>query len=233
MTLLNVPASWTDKDSKVERFRSLYEAHDFLEAYSQHTDLRIRDNPHGGIGRADEWETHGKLQTDFLFSWGLFAAARLLDIGCGTGRLARQMVPRLEPKNYTGVDISREAIAYARDLAHKEGWERREPQFVRMDGTLDCLRDGLPFDMAWAHSVFTHLPPEAIERVVDGVRQVLKPGGLFLFTYKRGEMPERTGLKQWRYPASFFEAMATAYGMRFEALPTVWPASQRTGVMRR
>ncbi|KKK75540.1 hypothetical protein LCGC14_2872670, partial [marine sediment metagenome] len=64
-------AGFRDKDSKKERFRSLYEKHDFLTAYSRHTDLRVEDNPHGAIGREDEWNSHAILQLNFLLEMGL------------------------------------------------------------------------------------------------------------------------------------------------------------------
>ena len=72
-------AGFLDKDSKQERFRSLYENNDFLTAYSQHTDLRVEDNPIGAIGRADEWESHGILQLEFLMDIGMKPEHKLQD----------------------------------------------------------------------------------------------------------------------------------------------------------
>ena len=108
---------WTDKDSKKERFRSLYEEHDFLTAYSKHTDLRVEDDPIWAIGRGDEWDSHGLLQLDFLMRLGLERDHELLDLGCGVGRAARQFVPYLAIGNYTGIDISPNALAHAKELA--------------------------------------------------------------------------------------------------------------------
>jgi len=106
-------AGFRDKDSKKERFRSLYEKYDFLTAYSRHTDLRVEDNPIGAIGRVDEWDSHGILQRDFLIDLGMKPEHKLLDIGCGVGRASRAFVPYLHPGNYVGIDISKKALRHA------------------------------------------------------------------------------------------------------------------------
>lgn len=227
-----VEPTWTDKDSKIEKFRSLYEQNEFLPAYSKHTDLRVEADPHQAIG--GEWETHGVLQRDFLIDQGLKPEHRFLDLGCGTGRLARKIVPYLDFGGYTGADISPLALAHAKSLSIEERWAQRTPRFFLIDtadGTLNAINGHGPFEFIWAHSVFTHLPPDAIESIVGSLDSVL--AGMFLFTYKRGESPERTGLKQWRYPFKFFEDVANDHGFNAVALDTVWPASQRTGLISR
>lgn len=231
MSDFKVDPSWTDKDSKVDRFRSLYEQKEFLKAYASHTDLRVRDNPKGAIGREDEWESHGNLQRDFLIEQGLKPYHWFLDLGCGTGRLARKIVPYLDERHYTGVDISEEALAHASQLSAEEGWSEWSPEFIQIDGHLDRITRR--FDMIWAHSVFTHLPQEQIEVIIGSLNRILSEQGKFLFTYKRGSEPERTGLKQWRYSWAFFEIMAERHGLKATSSEMVWPASQRTGLISR
>lgn len=213
---------FTDKDSKKPEFRELYERHDYLTAYSKHTDLRVRKDPHWSIGRGDEWESHGELQLSFLRSEGLLPTDSLLDIGCGCGRAARKFVPYLDAGNYVGVDISGEALDYARKLAAREGWANKSPEFY-INGHLDLVRE---FDFLWAHSVFTHLPPDQVDRMIGNAARIMR--GSFLFTYKRERQPIRTGLKQFKYPPRFFRNAAERHGLHFEELDVVWPASQRT-----
>ncbi|MFC3227344.1 class I SAM-dependent methyltransferase [Marinibaculum pumilum] len=220
---------WTDKDSKRPEYRVLYERHDFLSAYAQHTDMRVGLDPKGAIGRADEWETHADLQLQFLRAHGLTAGSSLLDIGCGTGRLARKAVPFLDPDRYTGVDISPAALDHARALAEAEGWAASRPEFVLSEGALAEFR-GRRFDLAWAHSVFTHLPPEAIRRIIGNLAEM--EFNAVLFTYKVAPHARRSGLKQFQYPFSFFDVAARSAGLRAGPLPEIWPASQRTGFIR-
>lgn len=225
--------SFTDKDSKVDKFRELYEHNDFLTAYSMHTDLRVNDNPRGAIGREDEWETHGVLQRDFLIRQGLKPEHRFLDLGCGTGRLARKVVPYLQEGHYTGADISPAALRHAEKMSINEQWQDRCPYFVQIDGTPNALKIRDPFDMIWAHSVFTHLPPEAIEALLAGLNDLMTDSGKFLFTYKSWKTPERTGLKQWRYPFAFFDETVKRHGFKATPLSMIWPASQHTGLIVR
>lgn len=226
-----VDPAWHDKDSKVAKFRELYEHHDFLTAYSKHTDLRMRADPKWAIGRGDEWESHGLLQLDFLKRQGLLPEHRLLDVGCGPGRAARRFVPYLLPNRYVGCDISRECLKHAIHLAIEEGWASQNPMFL-LSGDLE-FDPGTRFDFIWAHSVFTHLPEEQIYKMVGNAAKILSDTGQFLFTYKRAAVPTRTGLKQFAYPIQFFEVAAKRHGLVAKPLDFVWPASQRTGLITR
>ena len=218
-------AGFRDKDSKKERFRSLYEEHDFLTAYSKHTDLRVDDNPRGAIGREDEWISHGILQRDFLIDLGLRPEHKLLDIGCGVGRASRTLVPYLHPGNYTGIDISKKALRHAVELSQKEGWDDRKPTFL-VNSDLDLDQK---FDFLWAHSVFTHLPDWQIEKMIGNASMIVRRK--FAFTYKFSEQPHRSGLKQFQYSPAYFEEIAHNVGLSTEDHPERWPAGQRTIVL--
>lgn len=226
-----VDPTWTDKDSRVQKFRELYEHHDFLTAYSKHTDLRMQADPKWAIGRGDEWESHGLLQLQFLRQNGLLPEHRLLDIGCGPGRAARRFVPYLQPNRYVGCDISRECLKHAEHLSMDEGWDSKGPVFV-VNGDLDLLR-AEPFDFMIAHSVFTHLPEEQVYKMIGNAAKIMSAGCKFFFTYKQATVPTRTGLKQWKYPFKFFEVAAKRQGLIASAQEFVWPASQRTGLITR
>lgn len=235
-----VEPTWTDKDSRVEKFRELYEHNDFLTAYSKHTDLRMQADPKWAIGRGDEWESHGFLQLQFLIHHGLKPEHKLLDVGCGPGRAARRFVPYLNPGRYWGADISSECLAHAVALSVAEGWDSRRPVFIK-NGDLDLIpadapeddRGGAPFDYVFAHSVFTHLPAEQIDKMIGNASKLLAANGQFLFTYKPAKQPQRSGLKQFQFPFKFFIDCAAQHGLVAKELGTIWPASQRTGLMTR
>lgn len=215
--------SFTDKASKNPEELALYQAtDDYVAAYSSHTDLRIRrDGPHQAIG--GDWETHGPLQLGFLQGVGMTRQTRLLDLGCGTGRLARHVVWFLDPGNYTGLDISAGALEHARGLAASEGWADRDPTFLQGDGSLAPVKDR-DFDLVWAHSVFTHLPEDYIRSILRDLSQMRF--GHYWFTYKRRPKPMRTGLKQFGYPPEWFVEAARAVGLRCEESNVKWPQGQ-------
>lgn len=217
---------FTDKASRNPDERRLYEdCPDYLTAYARHTDLRIRrDGPELAIG--GQWEEHGPLQLRFLAARGLRPCDTLLDLGCGTGRLARHAVPWLDPGSYTGLEISGGALAHCRALAAREGWSARRPRLLRGDGTLAAVRGGR-FSIVWAHSVFNHLPPSLIDGLVAGLREIAF--GAFYFTWKHAEAPRRSGLKQWQLPWPALEEIASRHGFRATQRPEKWPGGQRTG----
>ncbi|MEM9838045.1 MAG: class I SAM-dependent methyltransferase [Pseudomonadota bacterium] len=96
---------------------------------------------------------------------------RVLEWGCGLGRIGRHLMERYD---YTGVDIDHRSI----------GWCAQN-----LDGrfTVNKPNPPLPFpneswDVVFAVSIFTHLSAQAHEAWRDEILRVLKPGGVFIFT---------------------------------------------------
>ena len=87
--------NFTDKWSRDPAIVELYRAHDdYLTAYAKHTDLRVQADPHQAVG--GNWES--TIERDLLIEQGLRPEHTLLDFACGTGRLARQIVPYLNDR---------------------------------------------------------------------------------------------------------------------------------------
>ena len=113
------------EDSRVEE---LYKEKEYLEAYSQHTDLRVEEDPQLAIGGL--WEEIRALQFEFLIKKGLQPQHRMLDLGCGTLRGGRHFIRYLQPGNYYGIDISRKAIAFADQLIQQERLTDKSPHLL-------------------------------------------------------------------------------------------------------
>ena len=223
--------NFRDKDSKVPEYRELYEQFPFIEAYSKHTDLRIKkDGPELAIGAkrdgAQDWDVHGQMQLNYLKNAGLKPEDTLLDIGCGTGRLACQAVPYLDDGKYTGIDISVAAIANCFALANTRDWYKKAPVFLVGDGTLEAVPPGNIYNYIMAHSVFTHLPPEIITRIFLDLAEI--QFGQFIFTYKQAKNLTRSGLKQFQYDAAWFQRVANSNGLKCCSDDFEWPAGQHT-----
>lgn len=222
-------AGWTDKDSKRPEYRSLYESLPFLEAYSKHTDMRIAaDGPELAIGAKrdgkQDWDIHGNMQLNFLISQGLRQDSTLLDIGCGTGRLACKAVPYLNKNCYTGIDISHEAICHSIQSSNRMPDMRvKLPLFVFGNGTLDKVRLD-KFDYVWAHSVVTHLPEDIVSELLMEISEM--DVDQFFFTYKSSVLNQRSGLKQFQYSAHWLKTTGNVYGLKVEPVEFEFPAGQ-------
>ena len=228
------------KSVRYEEEVKLYREHDFLTAYALHTDKRIAETGYkAAIGGGENWEEHGNLQRDFLIQRGLKRHHTLLDIGCGTGRLARKITRYLIPFQYIGYDISADAIKAAKQLSFSEGWEDFFPTFFLGD----ISTGGVPVDFAWAFSVFIHLPFENVRDIMDRVAKRLRRDGQFLFSYVPEDRSWRSGLKQFRHTINDYKSATGGAGLTFEDVPdwvmnTIgshprWAGSQRIACARR
>jgi SAM-dependent methyltransferase len=101
----------------------------------------------------------------------------LLELGCGTGELARALQP-LGPYRYTGTDASAAMIAQAQQKAASGQVKARfaVADFAEAPG-------GAPFDaVVLLYDGLNYvLDPEGLARVFAAVHGALRPGGLFVF----------------------------------------------------
>ena len=198
-----------EADSQVD---AIYGEKDYLDAYSEHTDLRVEADPHAAIGGS--WEEIGRLQSEYLIGRGLLPQHRMLDIGCGTLRGGRHFIRHLDAGHYTGIDISPKAIDHAKRLVQEEGLADKNPRLLvseKKDLKFEAFA-GETFDFILAQSVFTHLMPEHLEECFAHVGRIMHAGSVFYFTYFPGQEYGQKGPKSFRYPFSFFESLAARHG---------------------
>jgi len=111
-----------------------------------------------------------------MAGWGDTSGGRLLEIGCGVGRMTRHLSRSFE--HVTAIDISPTMISKAKALNASTGNAR----FEVSSGTDLGLQPDAHFDFVLSYIVFQHIPEANIVYcyVREAVR-VLKPGGRFLF----------------------------------------------------
>ena len=197
------------------RIKRLYAQKEYLDAYSEHTDIRVKQDPHSAIGGL--WETMGQLQFSFLVKHGLEPHHTILDIGCGTLRGGRHFIKYLNPGKYTGTDISSAAIEYAKTLVRQEGLSDKQPRLILTESKELTFEEftGETFDYLLAQSVFTHLKHEHIEECFKYVGTIMKENSVFFFTFFEADRFVQRSRKNFSYPFSFFETLSLQYG--FEA----------------
>jgi SAM-dependent methyltransferase len=113
-----------------------------------------------------------------------FAGKRVLDFGCGSGRVLRHFAGEAEAAELWGCDIHEDSVRWLQETL-------APPFHFQLNGDLPPLDqpDGA-FDLVIALSVFTHLPDTWAQWLVE-LHRILKPGGLLLATL-HGE-----GLWRW------------------------------------
>jgi len=100
---------------------------------------------------------------------------KILDLGCGNGRLLKSLEQADKKLNYLGVDFSEDLIAQARDNHPKA-------KFVVADMS-DLSFEANTFDMVFMVASFHHLPTKAQRlELLFKINRWLKPGGLLFMT---------------------------------------------------
>jgi SAM-dependent methyltransferase len=126
---------------------------------------------------------------------GLERDSRVLDVGCGSGRVALPLTGYLSSEGtYNGLDV----LPWAVDWCKKE-LSSRYPNFSFQhadvfnaqyypEGTVEPKDYALPydanqFDVVCATSLFTHMRPDGLERYLSEIARVLTAGGRALMTF--------------------------------------------------
>jgi SAM-dependent methyltransferase len=137
---------------------------------------------------------------------------RILEIGCGAGRMALPFEGFLTTGSYDGVDIREDYIGWAN---HNIGSQKLRFQHLnltnphyRKKGGEDAARAKLPFadaafDFIFLTSVFTHLNAREMENYVRESWRLLKPNRYLLSTYfllnKHSRANIAGGVSQYRF----------------------------------
>jgi SAM-dependent methyltransferase len=137
--------------------------------------LQGKENPHQAAVGGD-FETMGKLEFFLLQSLGLKPESSVIDVGCGSGRLATQLAHWLSGP-YLGTDILQVLLDQANALCGRPEW-----RFVRTGGQSIPAEDGCA-DFVCFFSVFTHISHEETWRYILESKRVLKPGGRLICSF--------------------------------------------------
>lgn len=152
----------------------------------------------GFVGPPEQYDVVGANQFVLLVLLGLREHHDVLDVGCGSLRLGRLLLPYLEPARYSGVEP--EEWLVREGVEAELGWElieRKQPQLVYADDfPLDRL--GRRFDFIVAQSIFSHATPTQIEQCLGAAAGALEPDGQMVATFVVGDH-DYTG-RAWVYP---------------------------------
>jgi SAM-dependent methyltransferase len=159
---------------------------------------------------------------------GLEPQHRVLDVGCGIGRMAVPLTKYLTSGSYEGLDIVPSGIGWCSshitpkyprfrfqiaDIYNKQ----YNPGGTRRSSEYRFPYSGADFDFVYLASVFTHMLPSDLENYIGEISRVLRAGGKCFFTFFLLNEEARRGLK------------SGTSALRFEyALDGCWTTDPRT-----
>jgi len=165
-------------DMEEQKSQSLKEYKDhFASLAKRHSTDTIYSQAVGG-----EFSAVGQLELELLVSLGLRDGQSIVDVGCGSGRLAYQL-SRHSRVAYIGCDVVPELLEYASSICNRAEW-----RFAYTDGT-SIPADDASADFICYFSVFTHLTHEETFKYFLESRRVLKLGGLMVMSFLEFQVP--------------------------------------------
>ncbi|MCZ6599992.1 MAG: methyltransferase domain-containing protein [Acidobacteria bacterium] len=130
----------------------------------------------------------GRMARAIAAALGITRDQRVLEVGCGLGRVGREMAPLCA--TYTGADISRSLLhRAARRTRHLRNVTLRHlARHGDADDGLHGLEDGA-WDRIYCHLVLLHLDEVDVLSLLRGIRRVLAADGLVYFDVWNGHHP--------------------------------------------
>ena len=174
------------------------------------------------VGPPEDYDLIAAMTFGLLTTLGLRQHHRILDIGCGSLRIGRILIPYLNPTRYTGIEPNLWLI--------KEGIERecgrdqiaiKKPHLIIAAGPA-ALSSQARFDYALAQSIFSHADLDTIRKWLHALSRHLEDDGAFVFTFIDAERDNTAS--GWTYPECVsyrrdtFELLSKEAGFRFHIL---------------
>ena len=140
------------------------------------------------VGRDSRTTILHMLESDGAeFEW---SGKRVLDFGCGSGKVLRHFLPEAELCELWGCDIDTRSVDWINA-------ELNPPLHAFANGEAPPLdQPAESFDLVWSVSVFTHLTDHWAGWLAE-LHRVLRPGGLAIISFLGGAMYEVWTGESW------------------------------------
>lgn len=153
--------------------------------YRAHVDRLVAEHPLEramAIAIGGSFEAIGAIEVGVLRGAGLEPGWDVIDIGCGSGRLAAALERAGHHGSYLGVDVVPALVDYARST------RPARYRFEVTDG-LSVPAGDASADLACMFSLITHLPLEATFLLLRECTRVLRPGGTAVVSFLEFAVP--------------------------------------------
>jgi hypothetical protein len=175
------------------------------------------------VGPPDRYDLIAAMTFNLLTTLGLRQHHLLLDLGCGSLRIGRLLIPYLNKDNYVGIEpnewLVREGV---RNEVGETLLQIKHPRFFFTDSPVVLNEMQARFDFAVAQSIFSHCGLDLITRWISFIANSLTPSGALIATFFPSETDNTK--EGWIYPGCVsykpdtLRKVATEAGLRFEIL---------------
>jgi SAM-dependent methyltransferase len=175
------------------------------------------------VGPPEDYDLIAAMTFNLLTTLGLRQHHSLLDVGCGSLRIGRLLIPYLNQGKYFGIEPNEWLV--------KEGIKRelgetllqiKRPTFLFSDSPETVAQAKASFDFALAQSIFRHCGLNLIKQWLSAISRSLAQDGALLATFLPGE--EDASCTGWVYPEcvrhrpAALSRLALEATLRFELL---------------
>jgi ubiquinone/menaquinone biosynthesis C-methylase UbiE len=158
----------------------------------------------------------------------------MLDVGCGRGRILNKLASLFPRSRFVGMDLSQDAIAYARSEASGAGHDNAE--FVEADlSDFDRTAEPAAFDFVTTFdAIHDQAKPLA---VLEGIHRTLKPDGVYLMQDISGSSRVDRDIEHpigtFLYAVSCLHCMTVSLAQGGEGLGAMWGEEKTREYLRK
>jgi SAM-dependent methyltransferase len=175
------------------------------------------------VGPPEDYDLIAAMSFNLLTTLGLRQHHSLLDVGCGSLRIGRLLIPYLNRGKYFGIEPNEWLV--------RQGIERelgetllqiKSPTFFFSDSPDMIAQANSSFDFVLAQSIFSHCGLDLIKNWLSAISRSLVQNGALIATFLIGE--EDSPRMGWTYPEcvnyrlSTLKCAAADVNLRFQIL---------------
>lgn len=174
------------------------------------------------VGPPADYDLVAAMTFNLITTLGLRQHHTVLDIGCGSLRIGRLLIPCLNVGNYSGIEPNKWLVEEG--ILRETGRDQirlKKPKFYYSDSAANLIPDRF-YDYAIAQSVFSHCGPDVIERWLAEASNFLVETGALAATFLVDEQDNTN--QGWIYPecvyyrAETMSRFAQNAGLKFSIL---------------
>jgi SAM-dependent methyltransferase len=197
-----------------------------MESPSENLGLGFKPgDPHyrAYVGPPEDYDLIAAMTFNLLTTLGLRQHHSLIDVGCGSLRIGRLLIPYLNREKYFGIEPAEWLVAEGiKQELGETVMQTKRPRFFFTDSPETIGQARVSFDFALAQSIFSHCGLDLIKGWLSAVSRSLTQDGALVATFLPGD--EDSLRKGWIYPEcvnyrpATLERAAADVNLRFKIL---------------